>query len=458
MKALKRFFVSLVLFVSCFFMTGCDWDSLFILSNGSSSGASEIEMFEGCENAIFFALYNYYGYPGQHFTNKWMGMLDALNNHGIEVTNWEGVKDATQFKIKRTADCDLPEDAIIYMVNNQNWDSGIQFNIPFAKYSPMVVISTCNGVEFASNPIAASGIGISNATMGGFSDTYKQAMEKGTLHYISAKYAAHILPIVAACVDAVDNGSTLRNADGTALSLSVENWAIQTLDQYNELEMIDSINPEQPTLRFCNISKFFDRSSSEYGAENLNNFITNSSVSTMKELYELNGTNASSDTVRTGRKLKCGVLQPSSVNDQVRKYLDYLNGYCAQIFNLEIVPYSVTSTNTQDIGAQALCDQGVDFILSLQDDTNRNKSIDIANNNKVYYGIIGTTQNPNDYKIVKDLPYYVGSVGTSIDEERRAACEMTEFYLQCMIARAKGEDELIAFQRQWKGLDSKEEE
>ena len=55
------------------------------------------------------------------------------------------------------------------MVNNQNWDSGIQYDKPFKKYHPMAVISTCNGVEFASSPILSSGDAISNATMGGFS-------------------------------------------------------------------------------------------------------------------------------------------------------------------------------------------------------------------------------------------------------------------------------------------------
>mgnify|MGYP007068155044 CR=1 FL=1 len=44
-----------------------------------------METFDGTENAIFFALYNYYGYEGQHFTNKWLGMNDALANHGITV-------------------------------------------------------------------------------------------------------------------------------------------------------------------------------------------------------------------------------------------------------------------------------------------------------------------------------------------------------------------------------------
>lgn len=431
-------------------LTSCQIEKLFILGGSNEAIPTEIETFDGTKNALFFALYNYYGYEGQHFTNKWLGMNDALAAHGITVTNYEGNKDAKTFKVTREANCDLPEDAVIYFVNNQNWDPGIQFKTPFAKYKPMAVISTCNGVEFASDPIKSSGMSISNATMAGFSSVYKEAFENGTLSYLCAKYAAHILPIVKACVDAVDNGSAMKNEDGTALSLSISNWAIQTASQYNELEEIDSITKEHPTIRNCNIEKFFDNSSSSYGASNLSAWVSDSSIDTIKSLYELNGTNESEDTIRTGKKLKCGILAPSSVNDQVQKYIDYLTGYCAYIYNLEIVTYSVTSTNTQDIGATALVNQGCDFIISLQDDTNRNKSIQIANNAGVYYGIAGTTQNPVDYAVVKDLPYYVGSIGTSIDEERRAAREMTEYYLQCMIHRAKGD--LVEWQKEYKGL------
>lgn len=435
-------------------VTSCSLEDMFVLGGGIDVDPTKVETFDGCNNAIFFALYNYYGYEGQHFTNKWLGMNDALKNHGITVSNYEGNKDARTFKITREADCDLPEDAVIYMVNNQNWDPSIQFNKPFANYKPMAVISTCNGVEFAADPIKSSGLPISNATMAGFSPTYKQAFEQGTIRYLSAKYAAHILPIVKACVDACDNGVAMKNEDGTALSLSIQNWAIQTISEYTEMEVVDSISMDHPTIRNINISKFFDKSNSSYGAANLEAWVSDSSKETIKGYYELNGTNVEEDVKRTGRKLKCGILAPSSVNDQVQKYIDFIKGYCADIYNLEVVLQPVTSTNTQDLCATALCAQKCDFIISLQDDTNRNKSIENANRAGVFYGIAGTTQNPIDYEIVKDLPYYVGSIGTSIDEERRAAREMTEYYLQCMIHRAKGD--LVEWQMEYKGLQQED--
>ncbi|MBO5931129.1 MAG: hypothetical protein J6Q70_02710, partial [Clostridia bacterium] len=129
---LKRLTIIVVLVISCYSLSACKLENFFVFGgNQTEEGDPNIESFRGTKNAIFFALYNYYGYEGQHFTNKWLGMMDALAEHGITVTGYEGQKDARKFKIVREADCDLPEDTVIFMVNNQNWDSGIQFTKPF---------------------------------------------------------------------------------------------------------------------------------------------------------------------------------------------------------------------------------------------------------------------------------------------------------------------------------------
>ncbi|MBO5930635.1 MAG: hypothetical protein J6Q70_00175, partial [Clostridia bacterium] len=72
------------------------------------------------------------------------------------------------------------------------------------------------------------------------------------------------------------------------------------------------------------------------------------------------------------------------------------------------------------------------------------------------FAIGGSCQNEIDYAQIKDLPYYVGSVGTSTAEERRSAYEMTEYYLQCLIHRAQGD--LEQFQIEYKGLEVTPEE
>ena len=443
--------------VFCLSLSSCNLEQFFVFGGNQTvdEGANpNIETFEGTKNAIFFALYNYYGYEGQHFTNKWLGMMDALAEHGITVTGYEGQKDARRFKITREADCDLPEDTVIFMVNNQNWDSGIQFTKPFAQHHPMVVISTCNGVEFASSPILSSGDKISNATMGGFSPTYREAFVNGSLTYLVAKYSAHLAPIFAAAVNAVETGSPMRNADGTALHLSISTWAIQTLAQYDEMSAVDSIDPNHPTVRKINIDTFFDPNSPNYGAEKLAEWVAASTKENIKALYELNGTNAAEDAAsyRQGEPIKCGIIAPSSINDQVGKYIDYIEDYLAKAYNVTILPMgSVTSVNTQSMVAKQLCNQGADFIISLQDDTDRNNAAKICNDLGVYFAIGGSCQNEIDYAEIKNLPYYVGSIGTSTAEERRSAYEMTEYYLQCLIHRAQGD--LEQFQITYKGLE-----
>ena len=295
--------------------------------------------------------------------------------------------------------------------------------------------------------------------MGGFSPTYREAFINGSLHYLVAKYSAHIAPIFAAAVDAVETGKPMRNPDGTALHLSISTWDIQTLAEYDEMNAVDSIDINHPTVRKINIDEFFDPTSPNYGPEKLAEWVSASTKENIKALYELNGTNAAEDeaSYRQGEEIKCGIIAPSSINDQVGKYISYIQDYLAKAYNVTILPLgSVTSVNTQSMVAKQLCNQGADFIISLQDDTDRNNAAKICNELGVYFAIGGSCQNEIDYAEIKDLPYYVGSIGTSTAEERRSAYEMTEYYLQCLIHRAQGD--LEQFQIEYKGLEVTPEE
>ena len=225
------------------------------------------------------------------------------------------------------------------------------------------------------------------------------------------------------------------------------------------MSAVDSIDPDHPTVRKINIDKFFDPTSPDYGAEKLAEWVSNSTKENIKELYALNGTNAAEDVAsyRQGEEIKCGIIAPSSINDQVGKYITYIQDYLAEAYNVTILPLgSVTSVNTQSMVAKQLCNQGADFIISLQDDTDRNNAAKICNDLGVYFAIGGSCQNEIDYAEIKDLPYYIGSIGTSTAEERRAAYEMTEYYLQCLIHRAEGD--LEEYQIEYKGLDVTVEE
>lgn len=430
-------------------------------TSDAPSSDADLETFDDCKNSIFFALYNYYGFDGQHFTNKWLGRNDALAAHGYKVTGYEGQKDARKFKIERQANSDLPEDAKIVRVNNQNWDTTIQYAKPFAKYHPRAVISTCNGVEMASSNIKSVQFKVSNATMGGFSPTYRSAFVDGSLRYLVAKYTAHILPIVAASVNALDNGKARKNADGTALRLSISQWAIQTLEEYDRRNAVDSVLEDHPTVRKINVDKYFDKTNPDYGPEKLSEFVSSSTKENIEALYAENESNGDADKAafRAGKKYKCGIIAPSSVNDQVQLYIDFIQGYLAKAYNFEVLPVgSVTSSNTQKSVATQLCNQGANFIISVQDDTERNAAAQVCNEKGVYFAIAGSCQNALDYAVIKNLPYYVGSIGTSPEEERRSAKERTEYYLQCRIKRAQSQDALYEYEKEVKGLNKTKEE
>ena len=413
--------------------TSCDSLFLFIDTN-------EYVPFKDTKDSIFFALYNYYGQDGQHFTNRWLGMKDALKDKGITVTGDSYEKDAKKFKITRDADCKLPEGTEIYMVNNQTWDTGLQFTKPLTRSKPVAVISTCNGVEFASAQIKANSPGTQNATMGGFSANYRAAFEDHSLHYLTGKYSCNIAPIVAAGAAAV-RGNPLRTENGEALQLSVTQWEMKSLEEYDYYKSIDVVGDtdENPTIMKADLDKFFIEGSEFNSAKALTEWCANSTFENIKAIYDANRTAV--DTPVTGEKIKVGLLVPGSVNDTVQANINYISGYLAKVYNFEMLTKEeITSSNDQKKACIAMCNKGAQFIISLQDDTNRNAAIAEANSRGVYFANAGTCQNNDDYNVTKKYQYFVGSIGSSIDEERRATRVMTEYYLQKIIDRANGID------------------
>lgn len=383
-------------------------------------------------NTIFLALYNYYGQEGQHFTNRWLGMKDALNNHGINVEGDAAQKDARKFKITYTDKMDLPSDTKIYMVNNQTWDTGLALTKPLNNYKPLSIISTCNGVEFCSTQIKSNSPGTQNATMGGFSKEYRQAFEDGSLNYLATKYSAHVAPIVAAGVNAV-RGNSLRTENDEALRLSVTHWDIKSLEEYDAHQSIDNVT-DNPTIKKSDLDTFFTKGSINNSAKALTEWCSKSSYEDIKAIYDANRN--VEDKKDTGEKIKVGLLVPGSVNQVVQAYIDYIQNYLSEVYNYEMVEKEdVTSTNDQPKACKSLINKGAQLIISLQDDTNRNAAIKVANDAGVYFANAGTCQNDKDYNATKDYKYFIGSIGSSIEEERRVTREMTEHYLNIIKER-----------------------
>ena len=175
---MKRLLLALVsataITASC---TSCD--SLFLFID-----ANEYVPFKDTQNSIFFALYNYYGYEGQHFTNKWLGMRDALEEHGITVTGWEGEKDADEY---------IPE-MLEYLIDNNYTEISEGARIIDVKEStdkkempPVILIKSDGGVLYDTTELATL---YSRAKRYDFDSIFYFTDIRQELHFIQAFRAA----------------------------------------------------------------------------------------------------------------------------------------------------------------------------------------------------------------------------------------------------------------------------
>ncbi len=405
----------------------------------------------GNTNTLCLYPINYYGIAGRGFTYRWDGMKAALADYGWTVTG-DGQKDSLKFKVTRTDDgkYTTPADTQIIFINNQTWDTGLALTEPLSEYQPLAVISTCNGVEFCSQQISSWSPMTNNATMAGFSANYENAFKDGTLHYVAAKYSASVAPVVALLYNAIITGSRLVNEKGEAPNLSQDYWHITSYEQYMEASQYDNVGNtgSNPT-----IMKYDMDAALPYGNPNATYadfaaFVTKTATyEGVQELY--NGNRDAKDTVSAQRKVKIGLLVPSSINESVQAYIDYMEQYAAKVYNIEFVRYPVSGTISQVQACNQACDAGCEGVISLQDDTDRVAAIKTANSRGVFFAVAGTcvgdvtyedtegNQFASEYSQTKDLPYYVGAVGCSLESDYRAAYVMTAYYLQMMCDRGE---------------------
>ncbi len=421
--------------------------------------ASFAGMFTGCggeeeeKNTNTLALYpiNYYGIAGRGFTYRWDGMKAALADYGWTVTG-DGQKDSLKFKVERTDDgkYTTPADTQIIFINNQTWDTGLALTEPLSEYKPLAVISTCNGVEFCSQQISSWSPLTHNATMAGFSANYENAFKDGTLHYVAAKYSASVAPVVSLLYNAIITGERLVNENGEAPNLSQEYWHITSYEQYMEASKYDNVGNtgSNPTIMKSDMDGVLPYGNPNATYADFKAFVEKTATyEGVQGLY--NGNRDAQDTVSTQRRVKIGLLVPSSINESVQAYIDYMEQYAASVYNIEFVRYPVSGTISQVQACNQACDAGCEGVISLQDDTDRMAAIKAANGRGVYFAVAGTcvgdvtyedvdgNKFDSEYSQVKDLPYYVGAVGCSLMSDYNAAYAMTAYYLQMICDRGE---------------------
>lgn len=413
LSRMKKYLIVLLVLVTLSSLAGC-------VSGGLKVGE------DGTSNTLFLYPINYFGIKDKAFTSRWDGMKAALEEYGWTVEG-DGQKDSKKFRVTRNANNTMPEDTTIVFVNNQTWDTGLALTNPLAEYSPLAVISTVNGVEFASQRIASDSPHTQNVTMGGFGKTYKAAFENGTLHFLAAKYSASVAPIVAALYQAV-NGTPLRNEEGHALNISQEFWYADSYQTYQEMASYDVITGANPTIKKVDM----DQHIGSYAA--FHAFVKSTSSYDSVKIH-FNSNRASVDVKATTPKFKVGLLVPNSINESIQSYLEYIEGYLATVYNYETERFLISGTVNQVQQTTAAANAGCAAIISLQDDTDRENAIIEANKRSVYFAIAGAAQGPLGYEETKSLPYFVGSVGTALDDEFAAGYTMVKHYLEIIKAR-----------------------
>jgi len=382
-------------------------------------------------NTLFLYPINYYGIEGKAFTSRWDGMAGALEAAGWDITG-DGQKDSLQFKATRTAACTMPDDTRIIFVNNQTWDTNLALTDKLIEYQPLAVISTCNGVEFCSERIAANSPETKNATFSSFTDSYKTAFEEGTLNFMASKYTAGIAPVVGAMYHAVTSGSRMLGTDGKPLHGSQEYWMVDSYEAYCEMETYDIIDGNQPTVMKADMDGVLGDSAK------FEEFVRNSTASYegVKALVNKHRTENTADTVATTEKFKLGLLVPNSINDSVGYYLQFIEGYLARVYNFETQRYSVSGTVSQDAAARQAIAGNCKGLISLQDDTDRSAACAEADRSGVWFAVIGAcVYGTAEWEEMAACAHYVGSVGTSLESEYDAGFAMVKKYIDIINER-----------------------
>ncbi len=124
-----------------------------------------------------------------------------------------------------------------------------------------VILAVGNGSDFFG---AAKGEGVQIASVDAYADSYKEAMEAGTLNYLAGKFSASIGPIFMATYSAV-KGYPIRDAEGNALALSQGYWVADSAETFNTYYAVDS-SKEEPAYTKEMLDGLFGSSYDDFAA------------------------------------------------------------------------------------------------------------------------------------------------------------------------------------------------
>lgn len=124
-----------------------------------------------------------------------------------------------------------------------------------------VLLAVGNGSDFFAASKAAD---VQIGSVDAYADSYKEAMEAGSLNYLAGKFSASIGPIFMAVLSAVQ-GSPIRTEDGCAIALSQGYWVATSAEQFNEYYAADS-SKEDPAYTRELLDTLFGASYEDFAA------------------------------------------------------------------------------------------------------------------------------------------------------------------------------------------------
>ena len=127
---------------------------------------------------------------------------------------------------------------------------------------------------------------------------------------------------------------------------------------------------------------------------------------------------------------KIGVQIYDATDSEVVAFKRYYKDYIEDNYNVEFIfSETIDTAEAERTSAENFINQGVEAIISFSDQ-DRMGIIKMAGDAGIYYAIGAGTLNDEQFDAVKDLEYYLGSIGPSLAEEEEIGYAMAKYYIE----------------------------
>ena len=140
---------------------------------------------------------------------------------------------------------------------------------------------------------------------------------------------------------------------------------------------------------------------------------------------------AAAETYSDGEVHTIGVVLYDPNSSEMEMFADYYRDYIEEGFPVKFIfSGKVTSAEEEEDFIKRAKVQGAEGIISfggfadgLQD------IVETCERNELYYALGSNNVSDENYELIKNNPYYMGSVGPELEAVYEAGCDMTEYFL-----------------------------